>query len=61
MDEIDIATQNFCQVRDILKNDSKNQTAYRIAWKHPMRFYRENTPDEVIKLLIKEQNEILSK
>ena len=49
------ATENFCTVRDhFLNEDRGTSQAFRIAWKKPMKFYREHTPAEAVEILKRE-------
>lgn len=47
----DELTAKFAEVRDTL-NQTKYKTAYRMAFKQPWKFYRNNTPEQAIKILI---------
>ena len=44
-------TKTFIQVRDSLLHD-EHTYAYRMAYKQPWKFYRENTATEAILILI---------
>ena len=53
MNKIEVAQQAFCKVRDSIDR-SKHIMAYNRAFKKPLKFYREHTTDEAIKILIAE-------
>jgi len=52
----DELTAKFVEVRDTL-NQTKYKTAYRMAFKQPWKFYRNNTPKEAIEILINKYGE----
>lgn len=57
---IEIATENFCAVRDhFLHEDGSTSRAFRLAWKKPMKFYHEHTTAEAVKILKRESEENL--
>lgn len=58
MNKIKITEKNFITVRDaLLKDYHKHGKAYHLAWKKPMKFYREHTPSEAIEILKQEAAE----
>ena len=55
MNRIEEATKNFVIVRDhFRKEDNGTSQAYRLAWKKPLKFYREHTPAEAVQILKRE-------
>lgn len=53
MDRNDLAVEKFCLVRDAI-DQTLYPNAYRMAFKTPLRFYKEHTTEEAIAILIKE-------
>ena len=55
MTRLEEAKKAFIAVRDyFLNEDNGTSQAYRLAWKKPLKFYREHTLEEAIEILKRE-------